>query len=189
MKSYFKKIFLLSLGLGLFSVRVAQAAAGNFEISGGLAFNSTDYGNGDYSWSRRWGASVGFFFTDLTEVEYAFQDVTERTKLSGYEDTSFHDQINSINLIQSLVGKGAPIQPYFKVGIGQLNRTASGSYYGFIAPPNELDSLTVIAGACLKLYLTRNFAIRGEGTTYLTGGSIRTWQDNFAITVGFSWIF
>jgi len=99
MKSYFKKIFLLSLGLGLFSVRVAQAAAGNFEISGGLAFNSTDYGNGDYSWSRRWGASVGFFFTDLTEVEYAFQDVTERTKLSGYEDTSFHDQINSINLI------------------------------------------------------------------------------------------
>jgi hypothetical protein len=165
------------------------AVAGNWELSAGLSFDSSDYGNGDFAWTRRWGASVGYYLLDLTELEYSFEDVTERTSIAGFEDTTFHDMINSLDVVQHFFDKSSAIQPYLKFGVGELNRTASGTYYGFIAPPSELDELTVIAGAGLKLYLTHNFALRGEATTYLTGGSISTWQDNFAITVGFSWLF
>lgn len=181
------KIGVVSLVLVLLiSMLPLQAVAGAFELSAGFNFNRSNYTASDYSWTRRWGASIGYHFTDTSEVEIAFQDITDRTSIRNYQDTTFHDQVYSANWVQAFAGKNAAIQPYIKVGIGQLNRDASGSYANGASPPLLVDSLTGVLGAGLRLYLTRGFGIRAEGTTYLTGASIGTWQDNFSVSFGVS---
>ncbi|MEV9259187.1 hypothetical protein AB0147_30040, partial [Klebsiella pneumoniae] len=95
----------------------------------------------------------------------------------GIEDTTFHDQIYGVNWVQSLMDKNFPIQPYFKVGIGQLNREASGTYAIGASPPSILDEVTGILGVGMRIYLTRSIGLRGEFTTYLSGGNINTWRD------------
>lgn len=177
-------IIILSLVLA-----PSLAAADPLEFSLGFSFNRSNYSNSNFTWSRRWGTSLGYYFSENAEVEIAFQDVLDRTKLTGFEDTTFHDRIYSANWVQSLSNRNFPIQPYVKLGLGQLNRDAQGSYALGLSPPARLDSLTVVMGAGLRLYFTRRFAIRSEATSYLTGGKISTWQDNIAVTAGASIIF
>jgi hypothetical protein len=166
-----------------------RAAAAKIEISFGFAFSHTNYSEENYSWNRRWGLGAGYNFTDYTQIEFAFQDVIDRTKITGYEDTTFHDQIYSVNWVQSFTGKNYFVQPYVKLGIGQLNREANGNYAGGAAPPARVDSITAVMGAGLKIYLTKNLGLRGEATSYLTGARLGTWKDNYAITTGISLFF
>ncbi len=167
----------------------ASAFAGTFELSFAFAFNDNTYAPNDAEWDRHWDASIGYHFTELSEVELSFQDVYTRTLIDGFEDTSFHDQIFSLDWVQSLTGKDFPVQPYFKLGIGQLDREASGSYSGGVTAPAILDEVTGILGLGARIFVTRNFAFKLEGTTYLVGGSLQTWQDNFAFMVGASVFF
>ncbi len=183
------KIFGIALALASAAGAPSLAQAGTFELSLGGSFSQSNYGGGNYSWERRWGGSVGYYFLALSQVELSFQDVTDRTNLSGYQDTTFHDQILSLNWVQSLTGKSFPIQPYLKAGIGQLNREATGTYAGGASPPRVVAQLTGIVGAGLRIYITRAFAIRTEATSYLVGGNISTWQDNFSLNVGLSFSF
>lgn len=185
----FKTLALGAALLALGFLLSRPASAGAFEVSGGFNFNRSNYSETSYSWNRRWGASVGYHFTERSGIEFSFQDVVDRTMISGYEDTTFHDQVASINWIQELLGKKYAVQPYFKVGVGQLNRTATGVYAGGGSPPLLVDSLTGVAGAGLRIYLTRTFGLRFEGTSYLSGGSIATWRDNFALSFGASIYF
>ena len=166
-----------------------QAAAGAFELSLGFSFNRSNYTGSNYSWSRHWGATAGYYFTEHSEIEFSVQDIVDRTSIMGYEDTTFHDQIYSFNWVQSLTSKDFPVQPYVKVGLGQLNREATGSYANGGSPPAIVDSLTVVLGAGLRLYFTKKFAIRSEATTYLTGGNIQTWKNNVSTNIGVSFYF
>jgi hypothetical protein len=176
-------VFLLCVG----ALAASDAQAGQLEISTGLSYSRSNYSPRDYSWTRRWGASVGYNITETTQFEIAFQDVLDRTKIENYEDTTFRDRIYSANWVQGLTGRSTAIQPYFKLGIGQLNRDASGTYQGgFSRPPSKVDSLTGIIGAGMRIFFTRSIAVRMEGASYLTGGSIGTWKENFSINVGFS---
>ena len=129
------------------------AHAGYFEISGGAYYTKSTYSSTDYNWVRRYGANAGYHLTDTTEFEFTFQDVTDRTVISGFEDTTFHDQIYGFTWNQAFTGKGTALQPYIKAGIGQLNRTATGTYSGGVAPPAELDQVTGIlgGGACASI--------------------------------------
>lgn len=179
-------IALLALALTAVAPEVEARAGSTIEISTGLSFYQSNYSEGNYSWTRRWGASFGFHFTELTQLEFSFQDITDRTVLPGYEDTTFHDQVYSMDIVQSLTPRNSPLQPYVKAGIGQLNRSATGTYANGASPPLVVDSLTGVIGAGLRVYLTRQFAIRAEGTSYLTGGAISTWQNNFSGTLGVS---
>lgn len=163
-----------------------SALAGAWEFSLGVSFNRTQYTDTNYASTRRWGTSVGYHFTDRSEVELSFTDSVDKTRIVGYEDTTFHDRIYALNWVQTLVGKDAPIQPYVKGGVGQLNRDAEGTYANGIAPASRVDSVTVIAGGGLRLYLTQNFAIRTEVTSYMQGGAVRKWKDNIAATFGIS---
>lgn len=182
-----RSLFILAVGIIALS---NSAFAGPFEFSVGFSFNKSNYGDANYSWSRRYGGSIGYYFTERSQIEIAYQDVWDRTKIDGFEDTTFHDKIYSADWVQNLTGRDFPVQPYFKLGIGQLNRNATGSYNGGTSsPPAEVDSLTVIVGAGLRLYLTRAFAVRTEATTYLTGGAIGTYKDNVAFTFGVSLFF
>ena len=166
-----------------------QAAAGMFEFSLALAYNRSTYSEDNYEWNRRWGSSAGYQFSDKSGIEFAMQDVVNRIRIVGYEDTTTHDQIYSFNWIQNFLGKNAGFQPYVKVGVGQLNREATGTYAGGASPPLIVDSVTGVLGAGFRVYLVRNLALRTEATTYLSGGSIRTWKDNVGITIGASLYF
>lgn len=166
----------------------AQGIAGTFEVSLGFSFNQSNYSGSNYSWTRRWSASVGYYFTERSGIEISFQDVVDRTKIDGYGDTTFHDRVYSANWVQAITGKTSPLQPYFKVGLGQLDREATGSYIN--GSPNPLVlSLTGVVAVGLRIYVTRSFALRVEGTSYLTGGDISTWQDNVGLNFGSSFYF
>lgn len=176
----------MAAGLILALIPSSALGAGGFEISTGFSFSRSQYNNQDFSWNRRWGASLGYNLTETSEIEISFQDVVDRTRIVNYEDTTFHDRIYSANWLQNLVGKSYFVQPYVKGGIGQLNREATGSYANGAAPASRVDSLTAILGGGLRIYLTRSFAIRSEVSSYLTGARIKTWKDNVAYTLGVS---
>lgn len=159
------------------------AQAESIEASAGFSFNRSNYSEGNYSWNRRWGGSIGYKFSPVSSIEFAIQDVMDRTRIAGYEDTSFHDQIYSVNWVQNLF-TFASVQPYFKIGGGQLNREASGSYANGASPNPRTDSVTVVLGLGTRIYITRGFGIRAEATSYLTGGSIATYKDNVGLTIG-----
>jgi hypothetical protein len=185
-----RTIFMIGSAVVFFVSIVPQRALGGaVEISVGGSYNRSSYSGGNYSWTRRWGASFGYHLTELSEIEVGYQDIVERTQIVGYEDTTFHDQIYSVNWVQGLLGKDWAVQPYAKAGVGQLNRDATGTYASGGSPPVLFDSLTGILGAGTRIYFTRSFALRVEATSYLTGGDINTWQDNFALTAGLSLTF
>lgn len=182
MKSIFLAIVVLPLLLPL-------AAAANFEISAGFNYNRTNYGDNSYSWTKRWGGSIGYYFFDRSQIEIAYNTSVDRTVIAGYEDTTFIDEVMSLNWVQSLLARDSPIQPYVKTGVGQLNRSATGSYWTGASPPTKFGSLTGVVGAGSRLFFTRNLGLRVEGVTYLSGASIRTWRDNVSVTFGLSWYF
>ncbi|MGK5083325.1 outer membrane beta-barrel protein [Bdellovibrionota bacterium FG-1] len=183
-------VALFGILLGLAMIAAPQEAlAGKFELSNGFSYSRTDYGSGNFSWTRRWGASFGYHFSERSEFEFSFQDVVQRTAITSYEDTTFHDQVYSVNWVQSLLGKAYTVDPYFKIGAGQLNREASGNYGSAGAPASEVDAITVILGAGLRINLSRSFALRGELDADLTGGNISTWKDNIGFNAGFSFFF
>jgi len=175
--------------LGAIQLSSIGAIAGPIEVSLGGSYNQSNYSENSYAWQRKWGASIGYFFSEMTEIELGYQDVFDRTNIQGYGNTSFHDVIFSANISQTFAPKTWPVQPFGKVGFGQLNREASGSYASGASPPAIVDSLTGILGIGCRVYLTKTFGIKSEATSYLTGGAIATWKDNIAITFGVSAYF
>lgn len=166
----------------------AAAAAGVFELSASASFGMSYYGPDYYTWTRHWGASFGYYVGTQSEIEVSFQDVTNRAK-TGSQDTTFHDQVYSIQWVQTLVPKTFFIQPFAKLGIGQLNREANGSYANGAVPPLIYDSLTGVVGAGFRIYIYGPTALRMDATTYLADGQLSTWQDNFNVTTGISIYF
>lgn len=183
------KFLMVGIVLGIAWPCARPAQAGPIEFSLGFSYNKSKYEDGSYNWSRRWGSSLGYHFFEKSEVEFAIQDVLERNYVTGYEDTTFHDQIYSLNWVQSLLGSDQPFQPYAKLGIGQLNRDASGGYANGLSTPRLVDSVTGVLGLGARIYITRTFAIRTEATTYLTGGMLGSWKDNLAVTFGLSFLY
>jgi hypothetical protein len=157
-----------------------------FDVSVGYNYTRTRFTDDSYTSMRRWGVSGGYRFTETAELELAFTEVIDRNVLAGLEDTTFHDRIYSLNYVQTLVSRRYALQPYVKVGVGQLNRDAEGTYFGGGEPPASVGAVTGVLAVGTRVYFTRRFAIRIEGTSYLQGGSIRTWSDNFALTFGTS---
>jgi len=167
-----------------------RALAGVFEISAGASFSRSVFGDANnYSWTFRWGGSVGYELNEKSQIELAFQETTDRNFIADYEDTSFVDRVYSVNWVQSILGRNAVFQPYLKAGLGQLNRDATGTYGGGSVPITRVDAVTGVLGAGFRLYFTRTIALRGEATSYLTGGVLSTWQDNWGSSLGLSLMF
>lgn len=177
-------IALMTMILG-----ASQAQAGVVELSAGFFYNRTNYSAADYSWSKRLGFSIGYYFTESSQIEFAYQDMVERMFVTNYQDTTFHDRVYSFNWVQSILGKQTRFQPYVKAGLGQLNRDGSGTYAGGGAPPARYDAVTGVIGLGFKLYFTQTFALRTEATSYLAKGSLASWKDNIAASVGLSLLF
>ncbi len=166
-----------------------RAHAGVWEIAVTGGFNRSNYTKNNYSWTRRYGVSLGYYFTETSQIELAFQDVLTRTFIESYEDTTFHDNIYSASWVQSLMPKDYAIQPFIKAGAGQVYRTITGTYGSQTIPRTEVSSLTGILGFGLKVPIGQRLGIKGEATSYLVGGSLGTWKDNYALSAGVSLYF
>ena len=180
----FLAIFLISIG--------AQAHAGVFDVGGTLSYSKSTYNGGSYTWTRGWTGTFGYFFTQESELEVMYLDSVTKDYLAGSQDITYHDRTYSINMLYHLFTEADPVRPYFKVGIGQLNRNATGTYAAngaVFAPPSELDQITVILGAGVKVKLASQFSLKGEATSYLSGGNIGSWKDNISVNIGGSYYF
>lgn len=183
----FKKGVLFFACTSLIAVEVK--ADGLWEMSLGFSYSRKNYSPSDYESTRRWGATLGYMFLNRSEIELAYQNVIDRRFIKDYEDTVSYDQVYSVNWVQNIFGRESSVQPYFKVGVGQINRRNTGTYSNGYVPPREIDVVTVVLGTGLRIFITRSLALRGEATSYLTGGDIKTWQDNVSTTVGASLYF
>ncbi len=160
--------------------------AGVFELSGTFSYSQSKLSDISFEWERHWGASLGYFFFESSEIEFALQDILNRTMISGIEDFTYHDQISSVDWVQSLTSRRSILQPYFKLGVGMLQRTVSGSFLGQDTTPEAYRALTVVMGAGLRIMVLRTLSLRAEATSYLDGGVLSTWQKNFSISGGAS---
>lgn len=181
--TYIRFIFGILLASVLFG---PTAEAGYWEFATGFNYSRSEYSNNSFSWNRRLGGSVGYNFSDSSTIEVAYQKSYERNHYEGFEDSAYTDQVYSMNLVWNVLGRTSQVQPYFKVGIGQLNRDASIYDSAGRSQIQHLDQVTGVLGAGLKLHLTKTFAIRMEGTSYLSGAKIDTWKNNFGATFGVS---
>jgi len=161
-----------------------DSIAGVIELGGGFSYSHTTYGDSSYSWTRRFSLRVGYHFWTESEIAFDVQDVFNRAQIADVQDTIFHDQIYSVQWIQSFVPRDFFVQPFVKFGVGQLNRQASGSYSGGSAPPASYETITPVLGAGIKFRVVDAFSIRFEGSTYLMNGSIATASDNFSFNSG-----
>ena len=186
-----KKINIYNVFLfALYLLFVNKAYAGNFEFSLGGSFERSLYSEVSYSWTRTYGASLSYHFTAFSGIELSYQNSVERTEIEGYQDTTFTDKVYSASWVQSLTGRNTPIQPYFKLGVGQLNRDATGSYFdGLVVPATRTDSITGILAAGIRVFFTRGTAFRAEANSYLTNFSASSLGDNFKVNLGFSVYF
>lgn len=183
-----KKFFYLCAALvALFMENSSQA--GTFELGVSFSYSRNNISDSSFSYTRRWTGSVGYYLTESSEIELSYEDAVERTRIDGYQDTTFHDKTLSASWVQALTGKDFPLQPFVRGGIGQLNREATGTYAGGVSPPATLDSVTIVLGAGLRLFLTREFVIRSQVTSYLQGGNITKYKDNIATSIGLSFYF
>lgn len=161
-------------------------AQGVWELSAGGGYNRTRFTDRDFSWSRRYTGAVAFYFLESSQVELAVQTSRERVKLSGFQDTIINDTTMSVSWLQSFFGRQALFQPYLRLGVGQLNRDATGTFASGAQPPAILDVVTVVIGAGLRLRVSARLGVRVEAVSYLERGNINTWRNNVAINYGIS---
>jgi len=179
----------VGLGFLLFFGNSLPADAGLLELSGNYYYSQSDLGSSGNSWTRRYGVSVGYYFWELSEIEFSVQDILYRTVITSVEDTTFHDQIYGVEWVQSFTTRKSVIQPFVKAGVGYLAREASGTYAGGDAPSASYNAFSVLLGAGFKIFILDFLALRAEGTTYLLQGALSTWNSNFSFHGGVSLYF
>lgn len=180
------KIIGIILGLLCFS----NAHAGLFELGGSFSWSRSNYNAGSYTWTRSYGFSIGYYFTQDSELQFSYQDSTTKNYVLNVQDITYRDRVYSINMVYHLLDEDSTFRPYFRLGVGQLNRDATGTYSaaGYSAP-GRLDAVSVIGGLGFKLKITQKIALKTEATSYLTGGSIGSWQDNLTFNIGGAYYF
>jgi len=155
--------------------------AGLFEFSLGFSFNRSLFDGGDFTWTRRIGITAAYRFTRLSGIEAGFQDVITRLSLSGSSVDRIKERIYSLNWVQSIFSQKASIQPFFKIGVGIINRN--------IEQPSAIvydDVFTGVIGVGLRIFVLKNLAFRSEVTSFLEGFKFSTYKDTITGTVGLS---
>ncbi len=166
-----------------------DARAGVFETSLGFSYSRSAYNGGSYSVTQSWNGALGYYLTQDSQVQFSYQDSLNTEFVPNVQDIKYRDRVYSMNFLYHMFSEGSPVRPFLRFGVGQLNRDATGSYQGGYSPPGRLDQVTVISGLGLKVKLSSRFGLRLDGTSYLTGGSIATWKDNFNLSLGGSFYF
>jgi hypothetical protein len=182
------KTLIIILGL-MTTAFSSRASAGVYELGGQFSYQHNTYNGGAFTYTRMYAANLGYYFTEDSEVEFSYQDSTNEDYQPGVQDITYRDRVYSLNFLYHLFEEKSAIRPYFRVGIGQLNRDQTGTYAGGFQPGGTLDQVTVIGGFGIKAKIIGRFSLKAEATTYLLNGAVSSWRDNLAVSIGGSVYF
>lgn len=193
-----KKVFFWAL-LALLPWQKAMAA--NIELSGMVAYGRANFSDGYNSVQRRYTGSIDFKFTPVSALQFEYTDST--TKISypvnissilpypvyTTEATTYRDKIYSFNWVQNLVPTKWLVQPYVLLGGGKMKRNLLREYpeLGIYQTVSQSVS-TGTAGIGLRIFLTKNMAVKGEAKTYVPKFQFRKYKENQMFSVGVSWL-
>ncbi len=164
--------------------------AGVYEVGGSYSWNRSNYSSGSYTWSRAYGLSFGYYFTQDSELQFSYSDTTTNTSVKDVQDANYRDRVYSMNLVYHLFEEQSSFRPYFRLGVGQLNRDTTVNYVSAgYSTSGRLDQVSVIGGLGFKFKLSSQISLKSEATSYLTGGSIGSWQDNLSYSIGGAFYF
>lgn len=184
----------------LFSLFSLNAKAAVVELSAMAAYTKSDYGSEYKSLQRRYTGSVDFKFTSVSSIQFEYTDSVQKADFQTNVGTIIvyntpvnvtdRAKIYSFNWVQNLVPSKWLIQPYVLFGGGRMDRRYKQSYPEF---PNNTFEFTQrvtsgTAGAGLRIFLTRNMAIKSEVKTYVPDFSFSRWKENQLLSVGLSWL-
>lgn len=193
-----KKVFLWVL----FAIMPGQwAAAATIELSGMVAYGRANFSDGYNSVQRRYTGSIDFKFTPVSALQFEYTDST--TKISypvnissilpypvyTTEATTYRDKIYSFNWVQNLVPTKWLVQPYVLLGGGKMKRNLLREYpeLGIYQTISQSVS-TGTAGVGLRIFLTKNMAVKGEAKTYVPKFQFKKYKENQMFSVGVSWL-
>lgn len=193
-----KKVFLWFF---LAFVPLNWAAAANVELSAMVAYGRANFSDGYNSVQRRYTGSIDFKFTPVSALQFEYTDST--TKISypinissilpypvyTTEATTYRDKIYSFNWVQNLVPTKWLVQPYVLLGGGKMKRNLLREYpeLGIYQTVSQSVS-TGTAGLGLRVFLTKNMAVKGEAKTYVPKFQFRKYKENQMFSVGVSWL-
>jgi hypothetical protein len=178
----------------------AHAYAAQVELSGMVAYSKSNFNDGYDSMQRRYTGSISFKFTAVSAIELEYSDSISKTsyltnvgsQLPYYTRVAYtyRDKVYSVNWVQNLVPSKWIIQPYVLVGYGRMQRKASEAYpeigYNHSVTQN-VGSGT--GGGGLRIFLTKNMAIKFEARTYVPNFNFKKWKENQMTSAGISWTF
>jgi len=177
-----KTLFLFVILFGF--VPSSHGIATNVELGLSGMFFTKDFGNQTKLWQRNYSFAVGYFLLSGSEIETHWSDILSRNTFLGSSESSYHDQISSLNWVQSLTGRNWTFQPFVKIGFGLVLRDVSGSIDGVVLPPARLSTHVALAGLGFRSYLSSVLALKVEAISYLVGGVLATWQNNLYFQAG-----
>ncbi len=176
------------------------ASAAVIEVSGMLAYSTSDFNDGYHSLQRRYTGQIDFKFTAVSALEFEYTDSTTKvsynTDLGGLlknptrQASTYHDQIYSFNWVQNLVSSKWILQPYFVIGGGRMTRKHSVELPHFAYRAESTQNVTTGTGGLgLRLFLTKSMAIKAEAKTYVPSFQFSKWKENQMLSVGLSLAF
>ncbi|MCO5144216.1 MAG: hypothetical protein M9962_14095 [Oligoflexia bacterium] len=177
-----------------------DSRAAVIEISAMLAYGKSDFSDGYKSVQRRYTGSIDFKFTPVSALQFEYTD--SRTKVSYLtnvgtllpyytrEAVTIEDKIYSFNWVQNLVSSKWVVQPYLVFGGGKMIRKYRKEYPEFgLSEQASQNVVTGVGGAGLRVFLTKNMAVKGEMKTYVPDFHFKKWKENQMMSVGVSWLF
>lgn len=177
-----------------------SASAAGVEISGMVAYANSNLGAGYTSLQRRYTGSIDFKFTSVSALEFEYtnsltqssfpSDLDGRLTHSTRENTEYRDIIYSVNWVQNLVSSKWIIQPYFVIGGGRMTRYYVVELPEFGVQQKLTQNVTTGTGGLgIRIFLTRNMALKGEVKTYVPNFQFSKWKDSQMLSAGLSWTF
>lgn len=163
----------------------APGEGGGIDLNVGAYYSRQNYGeNEGYAYNRRWSLSVQYRISDMSSIEAYYSQSYSASHLTGLRDTTIEDQVYSLNWVQSIVSSVNRFVPYFKAGIGNLERVATQSDQIFGTSATSFKSLSAVLGLGLMIRVVERLSVRGEATTYLPDARLSEWKNNYSLNFG-----
>lgn len=188
----------LIIAAAFFAMPAAKAA--QVETSAMIAYSKSNFNDGYSSMQRRYTGTIAFKFTAISALEFEYSDSVSKvsyltdigTKLPSYTRLAYtyKDKVYSFNWVQNLVPSKWIIQPYLVLGGGKMQRRATEELPELGYSRTVTQNVTSgTGGAGLRIFLTRNMAIKLEARTYVPNFNFKKWKENQMTSAGLSWLF
>lgn len=177
-----------------------QAHAAVIELTGMLDLNKSAFSDGYESRTRRYSGQIDFKFTSVSSIQFEYTDSLTRvsyltdigTLLPKYtrQIIFYRDKVHSFNWVQNLVPSKWILQPYIVFGGGKMTRKYREEYPEFGLAREVIQTVTTgTGGAGVRLFLTKNMALKYEFKTYVPKFRFKQWREMQNTSIGISWLF